>query len=199
MTAAVILASGSAIRRTLLAASGLRFECLAPRIDEAAVRAALAADHVAPRDQADALAEMKALKVADRHPGAMVIGCDQVLDLDGSVLAKPESPEALRGQLALLSGRSHKLHSAAVICEEARPVWRHVGTARLTMHRLSAAFIADYVDRNWESVRHCVGGYRLEAEGVRLFSRLDGGYHDVLGLPLVELLSYLTLRGVLET
>jgi septum formation protein len=90
------------------------------------------------------------------------------------------------------------LHSAAVICEDGNPIWRHVGTVRLRMHDISDEFLDGYMDRNWESIRHSVGGYKLEEEGVRLFSRIDGDYFTVLGLPLLELLSYLTLRGDLE-
>ncbi len=199
MTLSVILASGSEIRRALLDAARVPVTCISPRIDEETLRESFAAEGIAPRDQADALAEMKAAKVAGAHSDALVIGADQVLEIDGEVLGKPHSETELREQLARLSGRSHKLHSAAVVFEGPRPVWRHVGTARLTMHALSPGFIADYVARNWEDLRHSVGGYQVEAEGVRLFSRIEGSYHVVLGLPLVELLSYLVTRGVLET
>ncbi len=199
MTPPVILASGSQIRRTLLETAGLPVSCIAPRVDEETLRESFAAEGVPPRDQADALAEMKAARVGAAHPGALVIGADQVLDIDGEVLGKPRTEEELRDQLARLSGRIHKLHSAAVIFQGSRPVWRHVGTARLTMHPLSPGFVGGYVARNWGEIRHSVGGYQVEAEGVRLFSRIEGSYHVVLGLPLVELLSYLVTRGVLET
>lgn len=195
----VILASGSQIRQDLLAAARVEFSVETARVDEVTVREAMNAEDVAPRDQADALADLKAAKVAARHPASFVIGCDQVLAHGGDVLGKPGSPDDLESQLSRLSGQTHELFSAVVVYEDERPVWRHVGRARLTMHRLSPDFIEGYVARNWDDVRHCVGGYQLEGEGVRLFARVDGSYHDVLGLPLVELLSYLTLRGVLKT
>ena len=183
----------------MLADAGLPVRTDSPRIDEETLRAALDEDGATPRNQADALAEAKARKIGTRNPEAMVIGADQVLEFEGRVFAKPESPEVLRVQLSLLSAQSHRLYSACVIYEDARPVWRHIGEARLTMRPLSPDFIEAYVDRNWEQVRHSVGGYHIEAEGIRLFSRLEGSYHAILGLPLIELLSYLSTRGVIET
>ena len=126
-----------------------------------------------------------------------MIGCDQVLDFEGRLLSKPETPQDAVSQLTAMRSNRHTLLSAAVIYEEGKPVWRHVGQVRLLMRDASDAYLADYVARNWDSIRHAVGAYKLEEEGVRLFTRVDGDYFNVLGLPLLELLSYLTLKGVL--
>lgn len=194
----MILASGSEIRAELLRRAALDFDIVRPRVDEEAVRMSLLEERAKPRDIADCLAEMKARKVAEQYPGALVLGCDQVLEIAGGILGKPASEDACREQLAMLSGQQHQLLSAAVIYEGGRPVWRHVGTARLRMHVLSESFIAGYVARNWDSIRHSVGGYKLEEEGVRLFTSVQGDFFHVLGLPLLEILGYLTLRGDLE-
>ena len=199
MTFPITLASGSAIRAQMLRNAGLSVTVQPARIDEESVMAALLAEGASARDVADALAEMKAAKVAGRAPGALVLGCDQVLALDRQILSKAADPEELTGQLRRLRGKTHQLLSAAVLYEDGAPVWRHVGVVRLQMRDLSDGFIADYVARNWDEVRHAVGGYMLEAEGVRLFTRIDGDYFTVLGLPLMELLNYLTLRGSLPT
>lgn len=193
----IILASGSAIRAQLLRNAGVAFDVVMPRIDETAIRQALQSEDAAPRDIADHLAEMKAARVAAKHSGSLVIGCDQVLALDRDCLAKPETPQIALEQLKSMRGRAHQLLSAAVIYGEGKPLWRHVGVVRLHMREASDTYLSDYVDRNWDQIRQCVGAYQLEAEGVRLFHRIEGDYFNVLGLPLLELLSYLTLRGTL--
>lgn len=193
----ILLASSSSIRLQLLRAAAIPVEVRPARIDEDAVRIALEAERATPRDLADALAEMKARKIAEREPRALVLGCDQVLEFHGKVHGKPESPENALQQLRDLRGQTHRLLSAAVLYEDATPIWRHIGEARLTMRAVSDAYLEDYVARNWDSIRHAVGCYKLEEEGVRLFSAIQGDHFTILGLPLLPLLSYLSDRGVI--
>lgn len=183
----------------MLRQAGVVFEAVPARVDEAALREAMQAEEAPARDIADALAEMKARKVGTKHPERLVLGCDQVLVHRGDILAKPESRDEARDQLRRLRGDRHQLLSAAVIFEDGAPVWRHVGQVSLTMRDFSDAYLEGYLDRNWNSIRDSVGGYKLEEEGVRLFSRVHGDYFCVLGLPLLELLAYLGQREVIET
>ncbi len=199
MNAPIILASGSEIRAQLLTNAGLDFTVSVARVDEDAVRASLQAEQASPRDIADTLAELKAQRVAARHPEALVIGCDQILALGQEIFSKPQTPQDALVQLQSLRGQKHQLLSAAVIYGEGKPLWRHVGVTRLFMRDASDAYLKDYIDRNWHSIQHAVGAYKLEEEGVRLFTRIEGDYFNVLGLPLLELLSYLTLRGTLPS
>ncbi len=195
----IILASGSPIRATLLRNAGVAFDVVQARVDEAGMRDSLLAENATPRDVADALAELKSLRVSARHRQAIVIGCDQVLALGDRLFSKAETVDEAREQILALRGRTHKLLSAVVICQDGGPVWRHVGEVRLTMRAFSDAWLEDYLGRNWDSVREAVGCYKLEEEGVRLFSRIEGDYFTVLGLPLLELLSYLALRGTIAS
>lgn len=192
-----VLASTSLIRLQLLRSAGLAVEPVAPRVDEDTARLALLADGARPSDVADTLAEMKARKVADRRPSDVVLGCDQVLEFEGEILSKPESPDVARDHLRRLRGKSHRLLSAIVAYENAEPVWRHVSEARLTMHQISDAYLDDYLTRNWDSVRHSVGGYKIEEEGVRLFSAITGDHFTILGLPLLPLLAWAGTRGMI--
>lgn len=195
----IILASGSDIRNTLLRNAGLDVEVSPARVDEDAVRESMIAEDASPRDIADTLAELKASKQSARNLGALVVGCDQVLSFERRILSKPETPQQALEQLREMRGKRHELLSAAVICEDGKAIWRHVGVVRMMMRDVSDAYLQSYVTRNWDSIRHAVGAYKLEEEGVRLFSQVHGDYFNVLGLPLIELLSYLALRGDIET
>ncbi|MAY86270.1 MAG: septum formation protein Maf [Pseudooceanicola sp.] len=199
MAAHIILASGSETRASMLRNAGLVFDIERPRVDEEAAKAGLLAEQARPRDIADALAEMKARKVSARHPGAMVIGSDQVLDFQGQLLSKPDGPDHAIEQLSALRGQRHSLYSAAVIVQDGAPIWRHVGQVRLQMRDVSDAYLSAYVARNWEDIRHSVGAYQLEREGIRLFTAIDGDYFTVLGMPLLQVLNFLALRGDIET
>jgi septum formation protein len=196
--APLILASKSSVRQQLLRQCGVPFTVQTAPVDEDSVRQAMAAENISPRNMADALAELKAARMAQKRPDAFVLGCDQILEFERTAWGKAGSKEALVEQLIEMQGKPHRLHSGAVIFEDGRPVWRHVSTAQLMMRSLSDDFIRAYVDRNWDDVRYCVGGYMIEAEGPRLFSRITGDHFAILGLPLLEILSYLSVRGILD-
>lgn len=199
MVQPLILASGSAIRTQLLMQACVDHRVEVARLDEEMITQSLVAENAKPRDIADTLAEMKARKVSEKNAGALVLGCDQVLEHAGNLLSKPVNPEDALTQLKAMRAGRHSLLSAAVICEDGKPIWRHVGQVRLRMRDLSDVYLTDYVARNWESIRHAVGSYKLEEEGVRLFSNIEGDYFHVLGMPLLEILNYLTLRGDLTS
>jgi len=194
MSTSIILASGSDIRRRLLENAGIDFTTLPVKVDENAIKDSLIADGAKPRDIADALAEHKARKASAKQPDAYVIGCDQVLDFEGSLFSKPKDEAEARAQLDALNGKRHTLLSAAVVYQNGEPQWRHIGVVRLLMRQNSSGYLDDYVARNWHSIQHSVGGYKLEEEGVRLFTQITGDHFHVLGLPLIELLGYLTVR-----
>ena len=182
----------------MLRAAGVEVEAHSPLVDEDSIKQAMAADGAKPRDIADALAEAKARKLSRKFATDLVLGCDQMLvTAEGELLDKPDSPETAKAHLALLSGKSHRLISAAVMCENGEPVWRIVDTAQMTMRPLSEAFIDDYVAQHWEHIRHCVGCYRIEAEGAQLFASVSGSQFTIIGMPLLPVLDYLRIRGLL--
>ncbi|SFP56468.1 Maf family protein [Sphingomonas rubra] len=194
----LILASQSASRRAMLTDAGVPFEAVAAQVDEDAAKASLA--DLGPRDLADALAELKALKIARMVPGALVLGSDSLVALaDGTRLDKPESRDEAAAHLRAMSGGTHELWSAAVIAENGHAVWRHVERARLHVRPLSPAFIDRYLDAEWPAIAGCVGCFRVEGPGVQLFSRVDGDHFTVLGMPLLPVLGYLRERGLMPS
>lgn len=196
MSLAVTLASGSASRRALLNAAGVAAEAVAPNVDEESYRTAMRADGVSVRDQAMQLAEMKAVRVSQARPG-LVIGGDQMLALGEEAFDKPRDMAEAKSHLTRLSGKSHTLETAIVVCEEGRPVWRHLARPKLTMRPLSPEFIEDYTGRCGSALLSTVGAYQLEGLGAQLFVRIEGDYFSILGLPLLPLLDYLRIRKVL--
>ncbi|MEO9467923.1 nucleoside triphosphate pyrophosphatase [Parasphingorhabdus sp.] len=196
----LILASRSKARRAMLEAAGVMVEALAPNVDEDALKEGLKAEGVTARNLADALAEAKAVRLSSRIGPAMVLGGDQVLALeDGTMLDKPVDRDQARIQLQQLSGKKHKLFSAAVIAEQGTAIWRHVDIATLTVRSLSPEFIAAYVETEWENIRHCVGCYEIEGRGAQLFSDIKGSQFTIMGLPLLHLLDYLRIKGVMTS
>lgn len=196
MTQSITLASTSTTRRKVLTGAGVAFEAMSPGVDEAAIKESLLAEGATPRDIADALAELKAVKASNKRPG-LVIGCDQTLELEGRTLDKAGDLAEARAHLQAMRGKQHTLHAAVVVARDGAPIWREVKSARLTMRDFSDAYLDGYLEREGEAVLGSVGCYRLESEGVQLFDRIDGDYFAILGLPLFGLLEFLRLHGAL--
>ncbi len=191
----VILASQSASRRAMLDAAGVSYAAMPAHVDESAVKDALLAEGHGPRQIADALAELKAVKISLAQPVPLVIGSDSVVAVDGRLFEKPTDRAEAARHLALFSGRTMSLVSAVVVAEGGQPVWRHVEEARLMVRPLSAQFIETYLDQEWPAIAGCVGCFRMEGPGVQLFDRVRGDHFAILGMPLLPLLGYLRERG----
>ena len=179
----------------MLRSAGVPVEIVPAAVDEAAVKAGMLAERALPRDIADTLAELKARRVAAMQPERLVLGADQVLVCGGRIYDKPRDRAEARAQLAALRGQRHELLSAAVVFENAAPVWRHIGRASLTMRPFSDAFLDAYVGEGGDELLTTVGAYRLEDGGAQLFARIDGDIFTIIGLPLLELLAFLRTRG----
>lgn len=191
----LVLASGSKIRRALLEAAGVALEVAPSDVDERAAEAA--APSASPAAVAALLARAKASAVARLHPGRLVLGADQVLDLGGRRFTKPADRAAARAQLRVLAGRAHELHSAIAFVQDGKVLFEHISTARLTMRTLSDVFLDRYLDAAGAAATESVGAYQLEGLGVQLFESVDGDYFTVLGLPLLAALDFLRRHGCL--
>jgi septum formation protein len=194
----LILASQSPFRRMLMSNAGLTFDTVRADIDERRIEADIAGSDPSPAEVATLLAEAKALAVSRTRPGALVIGSDQTLSLEGRVFHKPVDMTDAKAHLTAMSGRSHALNSGVAIVQDGHTLWRHVSTAHLTMRVLSEDFIDRHLERVGEKVLSSVGAYQLEGEGIQLFETIDGDYFTILGLPMLPLLARLRELDVID-
>lgn len=196
--APIVLASGSAARARMLKAAGVAFEVRPAQVDEEALIGSLTSEGAQPRDVADALAELKAVRASARMPGRLVLGADQVLSCGGEMFQKPVDRAMAERQLARFAGRDHDLWSAACLARDGAPVWRFVGRARLWMRVLTADFIAAYLDAAGDGVLACVGAYEIEGLGANLFAKIEGDVFTIQGLPLLNVLDALRTQGAIR-
>lgn len=185
----MILASTSPFRAKLLTDAGIDFQPISSGADE------VADPSLSPSELALSFARQKAEALWNQYPDQLVLGCDQTLEIDGRLLRKPtDRTEAFR-ELKTLSGRTHCLHTALWLCRKA-PLWTdaHVATVHLTMHPLTDSEIQDYLDT--EEWRGCAGSFRIEGQGIQLFQSIQGDYHAIIGLPLLDLNRMLRRAGI---
>lgn len=186
----IILASSSLYRRELLQRILESFQVLSPDVDEHSFHAAAKS----PDDLAQQLARAKATAVFQRSPGALVIGSDQLVDLDGDILGKPMTSETAEAQLTQMSGRTHRLLTAVCVLGPTG-AQSFIDETRLTMRTLTQTQIQQYVARDLPL--DCAGSYRIERLGISLFNRIETeDFTAIMGLPLMRLSGSLRDFGV---
>lgn len=193
----VILASASPSRRHMLEAAGIEVHAEPARVDEEEMKHAGRAAGMRPSEVAEALADLKASKLARKYTGPYVIGADQMLECDGNWFDKPVDRADAADHLRRLSGRTHTLYSAVVVFHNGARVWHHIGQASLTMRTLSDDFVTRYLDAAGDAVMGCAGAYMVEGLGAQLFNRIQGDHFTIQGLPLLPLLDFLRVRRLL--
>ncbi|NTZ92288.1 Maf-like protein [Agrobacterium tumefaciens] len=194
----LILASSSASRQMLMRNAGLTFSAIPADIDERALDEQLERDGASPEEVALELAKAKALAVSKLHPAALVLGCDQTMALDTRVYHKPKTMAEAEAHLLSLSGKVHRLNSAAVLTQGGEVLWQTVSSAELAVRILSAEFVSRHLQRVGDRALTSVGAYQLEGEGIQLFTSIEGDYFTILGLPLLPLLSKLRDMDVID-
>lgn len=192
--ATLVLASGSAVRATLLRQAGISFDVQNSQVDEDAIKQGFADSDI--DDLAIKLATAKAVAVSMERPDAVVIGADQILSCEGSRFDKPRDMDEARANLKIFHGRTHRLHSGIVLAQAGKIVWQHSAHADLTMRNFSDEFLDNYLATVGDKVLTSVGCYQLEGPGIQLFENINGDYFAILGLPLLPLLDELRRRKV---
>ena len=195
----IILASESQIRKKLLLQAEVNFQSIAAKIDEDTIKESLKNEGAKPKDISDALAEYKAIRVANNFPTDLIIGCDQLLVCDNEIISKAGTLNDAKETLKLLRGKSHQLLSSVVIYDNNKPVWRTTSRAQLFMRDFTDEYLEYYIKTSGTDILSSVGCYLLENNGVNLFNRIQGDYFTVLGFPLLEVLDFLRKRELIKT
>lgn len=181
----------------MLANAGVPFMIAPASVDENSIKASMRAAGANVADVAEMLAATKAQQVSRNHEGKLVVGADQMLACDSDWFDKPASLADGRDQLMRLRGRTHELISAVCVVRDGVVIWHHIERAAVTMRPFSEDFIDEYINKMDETILATVGGYELEGLGAQLFSRIDGDYFTILGMPLLPLLDFLRGHGVI--
>lgn len=197
MSVPLILASSSRSRRMMLESAGVAFSVTVPLIDESVLKSVLLDGGSDPRRVAEELAHAKALSASQHHPGALVLGADQVLVCEGRIFNKADTEAAARETLKALCGREHQLITAAIIVRDEVPLWRHTEAAVLKMRKFSTAFLDQYLLAEIPEILGSVGCYQIESRGAQLFSEIAGDQFCIRGLPLIPVLSALRDFGAI--
>ena len=191
----IILASGSSHRAKLLKNAGIKFEQINPNVDERRIRDVASKP---PKKQAEMLAITKAKKVSEANENAWVIGCDQILGFEGRVLHKPKTKSEAKKRLLELSNKTHYLYSAVVLTKNGQVRFVYVDTAKMKVKKLTSEYVEQYMKEVGDTVLSSVGAYQIEAQGIRLFSKIEGDIFSVIGLPIVPLLNALRKERVID-
>ncbi|EJF98214.1 maf-like protein [Bartonella vinsonii subsp. arupensis Pm136co] len=192
----LILASLSSYRAQLLKKAGLKFFIEGASFDEREIEKI--GETKAPKKLSCFLASAKAKDVSDRFPDAFVIGCDQVLDLEGQIFHKVTTEKEAHQRLCDLSGKTHSLHSAVALFQNGKEIWVEAFSAHMLVRPLSSEFIERYLARVGPDVFNSVGVYQIEGEGIHLFEKIDGDFFTIIGLPLLPLLEKLRHFGIID-
>lgn len=188
----ITLASQSQIRQQMLRDVGLQFSCIPAHIDEDQVKAQQG--ELSLSKLALKLASAKAKHVSDKT-NMLVIGADQICEIDGHILSKPGSKERAKVQLLQMQGKTHFQHSAVSLYHKQEMIWSWVETARLTMRPLDETTIDRYIALDMP-LDSC-GSYKLEMNGKHLFSKIEGDDATIQGLPIIPLLAFLHEKSYL--
>ena len=193
----IILASSSAIRKTILLNAGLKFDIQASQIDERAEVEKKGGERAfSPKELSLFLADLKAKDISKSQPGKLIIGADQVLGFQDRILHKASTIAEGKKRLSVLSGNRHHLYSGVSLCLDGEIIWRHISTSCLFMRSLSDKQIEGYFKKVGEGVLSSVGCYQLEGRGAALFDKIEGDFFSILGLPLLPLLAALREQGL---
>ena len=187
----VILASKSKVRKEILNNNNINCEVIPSNIDEDIFKESLIREKVSPEIISKNLSELKANKISNKKPNAIVIGADSVIDLEGEIISKPRSRDEALEILKKLNNKTHYLISSVCISKNGSMIWNYTDKATLIMKDFSDKELLEYLNRISDENLYNYNVYQIEGEGRNLFSNIQGDQNTIMGLPIKKIKEYL--------
>ena len=187
----VILASKSKVRKEILNNNNINCEVIPSNIDEDIFKESLIKEKASPEDISKNLSELKANKISNKKPNAIVIGADSVIDLEGKIISKPRSREEALEILKKLNNKTHYLISSVCISKSGNMVWNYTDRAKLIMKNFKEDDLKDYLNKISDEKLYAYNVYQIEGLGKSLFLKIEGDKDTIMGLPVKKIKEYL--------
>ena len=187
----IILATKSGVRKQILDKYEIDNEVVVSNVDEDEIKESLLAEGANPRFISKNLAEIKSIKVSNKHPDRLVLGADSVISLNEKLINKPNSRDEALNILKELNNSKHYLISSVCISKNGAMVWNHTDISELKMKKLTDDELISYLSKIDTKTLLAYGVYQIEADGLKLFDYVKGDKDSIMGLPIKEILNYL--------
>ena len=187
----IILASKSKVRKKILEENGISCEIKPANIDEDLIKESLLKEGATPDIISKNLAELKANKISQKSNGAIVLGADSIIALNGNIISKPFNREEALEILQKLNGKKHFLISSACISKNGSMIWNYTDKAALTMKQMTLEELKNYLLKIKDDALYAYNVYQIEGEGRNLFSNIEGDEDTIMGLPIKKIKEYL--------
>ncbi len=187
----IILASKSKVRKKILEENGISCEIKPANIDEDLIKESLLKEGATPDIISKNLAELKANKISQKSNGAIVLGADSIIDLNGNIISKPFNREEALEILQKLNGKKHFLISSVCISKNGSMIWNYTDKAALTMKQMTLEELKNYLLKIKDDALYAYNVYQIEGEGRSLFSKIEGDVNTIMGLPIKKINEYL--------
>ena len=187
----IILASKSKVRKKILEENGISCEINPANINEDLIKESLLKEGATPDIISKNLAELKANKISQKSNGAIVLGADSIIDLNGNIISKPFNREEALEILQKLNGKKHFLISSVCISKNGSMIWNYTDKAALTMKQMTLEELKNYLLKIKDDALYAYNVYQIEGEGRSLFSKIEGDENTIMGLPIKQIKEYL--------
>ena len=187
----VILASKSKVRKEILNNNNINCEVIPSNIDEDIFKESLIKEKASPEIISKNLSELKANKISNKKPNAIVIGADSVIDLEGEIISKPKSREEALEILKKLNNKTHYLISSVCISRNGNMIWNYTEKAKLVMKNFAEKDLKDYLNKISDENLYAYNVYQIEGLGKSLFLKIEGDKDTIMGLPIKKIKEYL--------